>query len=297
MTPSPLSSDRSALAIATLAIFILTVMDAMVKGLGARYDAFEIMLFRQGFGLLFTGAIFLVLKPGWPTFSQLRTHGLRVAIMMSSGLLFFHALGKMPLAELFIYTFTAPMFVAVFSAMILKERLTTPVVLGVATGFSGILLLMLTDPKASFTGGDWDGRAAAIISPITYAFAMVMLRRQAGQEPAARITLMQSLITVAIIAPLTVWRMPLPEAHDLWRGLAIGGLGTLGTYLLTMAYARTEAAKVAVTEYTGLIWAAMIGYAFFGEAPRAMVYAGGALVILGCVIVARGERLRQPAAA
>ncbi|MGL5114408.1 MAG: EamA family transporter, partial [Beijerinckiaceae bacterium] len=139
--------------------------------------------------------------------------------------------------------------------------------------------------------------AAAVISPITYAFAIVLLRRQAGQEPAARITLMQSLITVAIIAPLTVWRMPMPDARDLMLGFAIGGLGTLGTYLLTMAYARAEAGKVAVTEYTGLIWAAMIGYAFFGEAPRAMVYAGGALVILGCLIVARGEKVKGPAAA
>ena len=47
-----------------------------------------------------------------------------------------------------------------------------------------------------------------------------------------------------------------------------------------------------VAEYTGLIWAALIGYAFFAETPRAMVWIGGSLVIIGCLAVARGRTLK-----
>jgi drug/metabolite transporter (DMT)-like permease len=52
-----------------------------------------------------------------------------------------------------------------------------------------------------------------------------------------------------------------------------------------------------ITEYTGLLSAVLIGFAFCSETPRPMVYAGGALVVLGCLIVARGEQLRPSASA
>jgi S-adenosylmethionine uptake transporter len=56
-----------------------------------------------------------------------------------------------------------------------------------------------------------------------------------------------------------------------------------------MAFARAEAAKVIVAEYSGLIWAALIGYIAFAETPRAMVWLGAVLVIAGCLAVVRAK--------
>jgi drug/metabolite transporter (DMT)-like permease len=288
----PLSSDRSAIALATLAILLLTVMDALIKSIAVRFDTFQIMFFRTCVGLICTATLFAILRPGWPNLEQVKAHALRSAIMMATGLMFFHALGRMPLAELFVYTFTAPVFVALFGSLILKERLTGPVVAGLAFGFAGILVILLTDPTARFGGGSIDGQIAGLLSPITYALGMVLLRRQAGSEPVSRIIFMQSLMIGCVIFPLVAWRTPFPQEMDVYKVVAIGVIGTAGNFALTTAFSRAEAAKVAVAEYTGLIWAALIGYAFFAETPRTMVWIGGTLVIAGCIAVARDRKIK-----
>jgi drug/metabolite transporter (DMT)-like permease len=293
----PLSSDRTAMLLALAAIFLLTVMDSIIKSLAVRFNAAEIMFFRQGIGAFFAFGLFVWFRPGWPSRAQWKGHFTRTLIMMATGLMFFHALGKMPLAELFVYTFTAPMFVALFGGLILKERLTGPVALGLGLGFCGILVIVLTDPNARFGGGSPDGLAAAILSPITYALAMVLLRKQAGSEPVPRIVFVQSLITAGLISVFVLPAPPALEGGDIAKAVAIAALGTVGNFLLAMAFSKAEAAKVIVAEYTGMIWAALLGFVFFAETPRLMVWIGGALVIVGCAAVARGRREAPPVAA
>jgi len=292
-----LTSDRAAIAIATLGILLLTVMDAIIKSLSAEFSALQIMYFRNVTGMFFAGLFFLAMKPGWPNREQLRNHALRSSIMLCTGLMFFYALGQIPLAELFVYTFTAPIFVALLGSLLLKERLTGPVVAGLALGFVGIIAIVATDPAARFGSGSSMGVAAALLSPILYALAMVLLRLHSGNEPVSRIVFLQSLLISSVIVPLAAFTTPLPTGVNLWKVLALGILGTAGNALLATAFKKAEAGKVAVSEYTGLIWAALIGYAFFSETPRMMVWVGAALVITGCLIVARGRTVRQPMAA
>ncbi len=292
-----MTSDRAAIAIATLGILLLTVMDAIIKSLSAEFSALQIMYFRNVTGMFFAGLFFLAMKPGWPNREQLRNHALRSSIMLCTGLMFFYALGQIPLAELFVYTFTAPIFVALLGSLLLKERLTGPVVAGLALGFVGIIAIVATDPAARFGSGSSMGVAAALLSPILYALAMVLLRLHSGNEPVSRIVFLQSLLIRSVIVPLAAFTTPLPTGVNLWKVLALGILGTAGNALLATAFKKAEAGKVAVSEYTGLIWAALIGYAFFSETPRMMVWVGAALVITGCLIVARGRTVRQPMAA
>jgi drug/metabolite transporter (DMT)-like permease len=285
-------SDRNAILLALLAIFLLTVMDSIIKSLSARFNAVEIMYFRQGFGVFLAGALFLWFRPGWPSRAQWPDHISRTLIMTATGIMFFHALGKLPLAELFVYTFTAPMFTALFGWLILKERLAARTGVGLALGFAGILLIVLTDPtlRSGGVATSWDGLAAALLSPVTYALAMVLLRKQAGGEPVARIVFMQALITVGLLTPFMLPTISAPVGSDLVKALVIAALGTSGGFILTMAFARAEAGKVIVAEYSGLIWAALIGYVAFAETPRPMVWAGAALVIAGCLAVMRGKK-------
>jgi drug/metabolite transporter (DMT)-like permease len=287
---SNVNADRNALAYALVAIFLLTVMDSIIKNLQPQFSAIQIMYLRSLAGIPFATALFLLFRPGWPSGEQWRSHGLRSLIMLCAGLMFFYALGQMPLAEVFVYTFTAPIFMALFGAVLLKEKLAPSVALGLLLGFIGMLSIVLTDPAARFGSGSLSGLAAAILSPVTYALAMVLLRKQSGQEPLARIVFIQNIFILAAMLPLMALSTPMPQGNDLWKVMVIGVLGTAGTFLLGTAFSRAEAAKVGVSEYTGLIWAALIGYTYFNETPRAMVWIGGLLVIAGCLVVARSRK-------
>jgi len=55
---------------------------------------------------------------------------------------------------------------------------------------------------------------------------------------------------------------------------------------MTLAYAKAKAQTLAPFEYTGLIWSALLGYVFFQEIPGWRVYAGAAIIIAACLVVA-----------
>ena len=40
-------------------------------------------------------------------------------------------------------------------------------------------------------------------------------------------------------------------------------------------------------EYTGLLWAGLLGYALFGEVPSAATLASAALIVGGCLLLLR----------
>jgi S-adenosylmethionine uptake transporter len=84
---------------------------------------------------------------------------------------------------------------------------------------------------------------------------------------------------------LAVWQPPtLP--HLGWF-LVMGVLGVIGHILLTTAFAKAEAARLAPLEYTALIWAALIGYASFGEVPTLATFAGAVLIIGAALMASR----------
>jgi drug/metabolite transporter (DMT)-like permease len=40
-------------------------------------------------------------------------------------------------------------------------------------------------------------------------------------------------------------------------------------------------------EYTGLVWAGLLGYALFGEVPTATTLASATLIVAGCLLLLR----------
>jgi S-adenosylmethionine uptake transporter len=68
-------------------------------------------------------------------------------------------------------------------------------------------------------------------------------------------------------------------------------------WCLARAYALAEAQQLAPLEYTGLIWAAMIGFFFFAEAPRPQLWIGAVIIIGACLWGSGGKRAAQPVVA
>jgi S-adenosylmethionine uptake transporter len=66
-------------------------------------------------------------------------------------------------------------------------------------------------------------------------------------------------------------------------------MSTAGGLLLAWGYARAEASYLAVTEYSGFLWAAVCGWIFFDEAVSLYTAAGAALIVGGCIVAARGK--------
>ena len=90
-----------------------------------------------------------------------------------------------------------------------------------------------------------------------------------------------------------------PASAELW-GIAavIGGLGALGQWLLIRAFAYAPASALAPFGYAGILVAALLGFALFGDVPDRWTLIGTTILILsGLYVIYRETALARARAA
>lgn len=279
---------RFPFASALIGIALLTGMDSLVKALSGTYPTFQIVLTRFAITVLLLGAVVVMLGQAWPRRERLPAHLGRAVLMVITASSFFYALGKLPLAELFALSFTSPIFIAVFAALFLKEPVDRLVAVAIGLGFLGMLVIAFgtgagpsVEPRSAFA------LACALLAPVTYALSVVLLRAQTAQEPITVIVTVQGALVVLLLAPVVAVQFTWPTGADWAVYAALGLLGTAGYLAFAGGLKHMTAARFGLVEYTGLLWAALIGYVFFSETPALTVWIGAALIIAGCLIAVR----------
>ncbi|HEY8565088.1 MAG TPA: DMT family transporter [Beijerinckiaceae bacterium] len=281
-------SPRAVAALEAVAgIALLSVMDALIKGVAARVPVLEIAFARYLFGSLAIGVIWILARPGRPSWETVRANGLRALLVVVTATSFFYALSTLPLAETLALSFLSPIFVALFASALLKERVEPRVLAALAAGFVGMAVIVGGKLGSGTFQGVSLGVAAVLLSAVTYGLSMVQLRARAQQDPVVTIVLIQNLGPGLVLVGPAAWVWTAPAASD-WALLAlIGGLGVAGHLLMARAYAKAEAARLASLEYTALLWAVLLGYAAYGEIPTAATLGGAALIVGGALLASR----------
>ena len=182
---------------------------------------------------------------------------------------------------------TSPMWGAVWSALLLRERLNARSVLGLAIGVVGVALV--TQPQA----GD---RAAlpAVLAALTAAFcyglAGAYMKRWARGVPSRGMAVGTQLVAGVLLIPFIPLAPPAASpsiliiASMLVLGLVCGAIAYLLYFRLIADIGATGALTVTyLIPVFGVLWGAL----FLGEALTLSMLAGGVLVILGTVLVLR----------
>lgn len=271
---------------ATLGIFLLTGMDAVVKAQMQTHPVVVSIFLRFVMGGLVALVAMAWLAPPRPTGPEIRANLLRVPLVVLTAGSFFYSISQLPLAEAISLSFLAPAFIAVLGVVLLKEKLDRNILLALAAGFAGMLVMLLPKLQEGITGSTL-GVIAALFSAFAYAFNIILLRRLAVNQHPATIVAFQNLGPAVLLLPAAVWLWSSPDGADLAMFLLSGLLGTSGHLLLTYAFSRANASRIAPTEYTSLVWAAIIGFTMFGEVPTLYTFAGAALIVLGAFTLAR----------
>lgn len=273
---------------AIIGVAILSVMDALIKGVSARVPVLEIVFLRFFFGSLTALIVIAWVRPVFPTRETILVNGVRALLIVFTAVCFFYALSVLPLAETMALAFLAPVFIALFGALILREAVDARVVVALAAGFAGVLVIVFGKADmGTLDDSTMFGALAALASAVTYALAMVLLRARARKDSLVVIVSLQNIVPALIlIAPASfVWITP--EAFDWGMLAAIGILGVVGHLLLARAFSKAEAAKLAPLDYTSMLWAVLFGYVFFAEVPTLYTFGGAGLIILGALVASR----------
>ena len=268
-------------------IAVLSIMDAVIKGMAAFYPIFQVAFLRFACGTLIVAGVVSVLRPGWPNRGTVAANSIRSVIAVVTAVSFFYALGQLALAETLVLSFLSPMFIALFGLLMLKERVDARIIGAIVIGFAGTLIVVLGQTAEADAARSWTGVAAALTSAVTYALSLVLLRQRAQRDKFLHIVVFQNVGPAVLVAPFAafVWQ-PLDLTHMAWFML-MGLLGFMGHMLMVTAYAKAEAARLAPLEYTALIWAVLIGYGVFSEIPTWATLGGGLLIVGAAMLTSK----------
>lgn len=275
-----------------VAVACFAVLDTTVKYVGATVSVVVSVWFRYAFQAVAVSAFMLprhggrLLHTAHPRFQVLR--GL---LLTAISALAFISLQYMPVGAFTAIVMTAPLVVTLLAAVLLNEKVRVLRWLLVAGGFAGTLLIVR--PGGSVLG--W-----ASLLPLTlvliYAWFQILTSHMARTEN----PLTMHFYTGWVGALLSSLALPLfwtvlPDAKTLGLLILIGLMGTVGHFLLILAFARTPASTLTPFLYSQVGFAMFGGWLVFGHVPGAWELSGIALIVLcgatASWITAREKRL------
>jgi len=274
-----------ALMIAAVAAF--SAMDALLKALVARYPPLEVAVLRGAASLPFmllpvavTGRFRDLAPRRWPM------HLLRgaLAVVVLGG--FIYAVRALSLANAYAVFLSAPLIVTALSVPLLGEHADARSWTAILLGLAGVLIML----RPSVSGFVAWGAVAAFVSAIAYALNIIAVRVLTRTDTTVSVIVWSVGLMTAFSALLAApgW-VSLEPAHYRWL-IALGGLGALGSYLLTEAFRSAPAAVVAPFEYTTLLWGMGFDRVFWHVLPSTRVCIGGGIVMASGLYLLWRER-------
>ncbi len=271
----------------------MALVSASVKALSDDYPLGEILLFRFAFAALFFWLLLLstIGLSGLST-SRPFAHAIRTVSGITSLSLMFFAVSTIPIADATALAYSAPIFITLLSVFLLKETIGLRRWLAIFVGFIGVLLI------AQPGDAGWSiGVAAGIISAITGALVAIWLRRLSSTERSVTIGLYYNS-TGALVCVIWVLAIGgvLPRGEDLLLFCVFGVMCAAQQWLLTISFRYAEASFLAPFEYMAMIFAAIVGYLFWGEIPVLTTWIGAAVIASSGLFIFVRRRSKLPAA-
>lgn len=277
-----------AVLLAIAADGLLALMDAIVKTMTVRYSTFQIAFLRFGFGFAWASLLLVCFRPSLPSRETIVFNTTRSVLAVITATSFFYALSQLPLADAVALAFLSPMFTALFGALFLGERIDARIVTALMAGFAGLVLIAGGRVgSGTYSYGAVYGAIACVISAITYALTLVLLRARAQRDSFLIIVWFQNVGPALMLAPAAALAWTAMNARDLAIFILVGFLGVAGHLLLASAFSRAEAARLAPIHYITLAWGVVFGYLFFAELPGLTTLAGAGLIVLGTIATHR----------
>lgn len=247
-----------------VAAVCFTVMNVLIKETAFRFGlgSGELVFWRMSFSAVALGLLAVARGDVFRT-RHWKGHLNRSLVGSLAMLLLFYAVTHLPLATGVTLSYTSSIFLALFSFLILKERISVYTQAVLLLGFAGVVLLL----NPSFEGGQEWAALAGLLGGAMSGWAYLMVRElSVAGEPGWRVVFYLSLTGVAVSsvwATMTGW-------HALsWHSaayLSCIGLSALVAQLsMTRAYKVGDKFTVAALSYMTVVFSALSGVVFLNE--------------------------------
>jgi len=301
---TPGDGDHPAWAIAAilLAVFALSLGDALIKWISADFPLWQIFVVRSAIAL---PVLVLVLKRRRPSArlgpQNVVWTAVRSVLLTAMWVAYYAALPHVALSVAAAVYYTLPLFITLFAALVLGETVGARGWIAVFLGFCGVLLVL--KPQTD----DFNAYALLpLVSAIFYAFAMILTRgRLRGEDPLVlSFALNLSFVAVggAATVLLSLWGPMGPDStrdpfllgdwiamgpREWLAGVVLAAAILAGSVFAAIAYQSGPATVVATFDFAYLAFAALWGILVFAELPDPVTVAGITLVATAGILAVR----------
>lgn len=273
----PGSTLNSAIVLLVAGNAMAIISDVFVKVIGSDAPVFQFIFVRSLITLLLL-LPFLRQLNHTRLFSGFGVHVVRSHMHLAGVFCMVIALTSLPLATANAVFYVAPVIVMLLSVLLFREKLTALSLLAVFGGFAGILVI-LRPVEFNWTALSALGAAAAL------AVSAVMVRLLPAEQSTVHKLFLNYLLLLPTAAVLTWWEGAAPDP-----AILISALGSAAFILgyntsVLLAYRTVDANRVTSAEYTGLIWAVVVGWVGFHEVPDLWFAAGSAMIVVPLLLI------------
>ena len=286
---------QSGVLLALLAFAVYAWADALIKGLGHSLSIYEI-------GVAYTVISLIPMLLAKPAHERLRDafrfrhRRLMPAILLlrvTSSVSVTYAFVSIPLSEAYCIIFLIPVFITLLSVVVLKERVGIERWLLMLASFAGVLLVVRPGFRALEPG-----HVAALICAGADAGAAVLTRLVSRDERRISLFVAPTLCSMTLyLIMLSITGFKAPDPLQLAMLVACGLCSGVAYVLYVTAFATAPASRVAPMLYSQIVWALVLGAAFFNEIPDGLAFLGLAVIVVAGVGAVFADEARTRLAA
>lgn len=273
--------------------FLFGLLNAMMRLLTLKLDPFQAQFLRYFLGLLVLMPLLLHqgLSNFWPR--RIGPHFTRGAVHALGLFMWFHALPRIPLADMTAIGFTGPIFIMIGAYLFLGEAMRWERWLAVAIGFVGVLIVV--GPQLSGSGGTY--HLLMLASAPVFAASFLLTKAMTRGETPGVILVWQSISVSLFSLPLALVKWQPMVAWE-WAGFVLCGvLGSAGHYCLTRSFVAADISSTQSAKFLDLLWSAIMGWLLFSNVPSNSTLIGGVLICAATLWVAGRESRAHRSAA
>ena len=285
-----------------IAVFALSLGDAVIKSLSLSFPLWQIYVIRS---LLAFPILLLILKLHQPGVTlipgSIKWVLIRSLLLGSMWIAYYTALPKIKLSVAAAVYYTIPLFITLFSALLTRDKVTRKSWFAIFTGFAGVLIIVRPDAH-----GFNVYVLLPLIAAILYALAMILTRTKCLHENAKVLAIYLNLTfiamggvataTITVLEPTIALKTANPFLLGDWAPMDLTGwfvmavlaiVITLGSLFAAIAYQNGPSTVIASFDYSYLAFSAFWGLVFFSEVPDGLTILGMSMIAGAGLIAVR----------
>tara|TARA_Y100001978_G_C23575389_1_gene376261 strand:+ start:271 stop:885 length:615 start_codon:yes stop_codon:yes gene_type:complete len=197
----------------------------------------------------------------------------------------------MPLSIATVIQYTYPIFISIFSVILINEKLNRGIIFALFLGWLGILII-LNPYKLSLL--ETNLRTSSIIisffGAISTSLAYITVKKLSEEEDIFVIIKYFPLISTIFLFPIIIFNWVTPQASDFLWIIGIGFFTQLGQTFLTIGLKNLPTTQAAAMNYSQVFFGSLWGIYIFNEKIKINFIFGSILVLLGTIISTRKFR-------